>query len=129
MVSSLFSLVPWSFFSFRKIPLSSFLSLFLSEAKEAFNIFDKLHEGKVLGKDIPNLLRAVGQNPTELELGKIFEGKADKKFSFDEYLAIQNRPDGWKRHGTKEEVKLMLALGSRIDPKKICKFLLQSSLK
>jgi len=73
------------------------------EALEGFKIYDKKNEGKIEGKDIPNLLRALGQNPTEAELNKLFEGKWNQKFTFDQYVAIQNRPDGWKQHGTQAE--------------------------
>jgi len=48
----------------------------------------------------------VGQNPTKKELEEIkakLDPTGNKAISFDEYLKIQNRPEGWKAHGTEEE--------------------------
>jgi len=86
------------------------MNLNLIDAREAFNLFDKLHEGKVEGKDIPNLLRSVGQNPTESDIKALIEGKEKTKFSFEEYLAIQNRPGGWKAQGTHQSVNFFFLL-------------------
>ena len=67
---------------------------------------DKLNEGLISLKDVPTLLREVGQNPTEAELETILtavDAKKEKKITFEEYLKIQERPDAWKPHGTYDD--------------------------
>jgi len=76
------------------------------ESKEAFGLFDKQGNGTIALKDLPDLLRAVGQNPLQSEIEAIVNGidpTGKKPVSFADYLKIQNRPDGWKAHGTEEE--------------------------
>lgn len=43
----------------------------LTETREAFNLYDKLGDGTIAAKDIPELLRAIGQNPLKRELDEI----------------------------------------------------------
>eukprot|EP00160_Parvularia_atlantis_P021287 Unigene916_Nuclearia_a/m.2938 Unigene916_Nuclearia_a/g.2938 ORF Unigene916_Nuclearia_a/g.2938 Unigene916_Nuclearia_a/m.2938 type:complete len:148 (-) Unigene916_Nuclearia_a:153-596(-) len=76
------------------------------ETKEAFNLFDKQGNGTIPLKDLPDLLRAVGQNPLKTELEAIMnahDATGKKPVSYTDYVKIQNRPDGWKAHGTEEE--------------------------
>ena len=76
------------------------------DAKEAFALVDKNSEGKISLKEVPYLLRSLGQNPTENDLDTILgaiDPKKEKKITFEEYLKIQNRPNGWALHGTQEE--------------------------
>ncbi|KCV69709.1 calmodulin [Fonticula alba] len=76
------------------------------ESREAFNLYDKLGDGTISVKDLPDLLRAVGQNPLQREVDEIckkIDPSGNKRLTFDEYKAIQNRADGWKAHGSEEE--------------------------
>ena len=85
-------------------PRASLLTL--TDAKEIFGLYDKLGNGTVPSKDLGEVLRAVGQNPTKKELDEIrakIDPKGDKPIPFAEYLKIQNRPDAFKAHGTEEE--------------------------
>merc|ERR1711933_75080 len=60
--------------------------------------------GTVTLEDLPNLLRAIGQNPTEAQLKEITkDAKKGATYKFDEFLKIQNRPGGWDKPGTEEE--------------------------
>ncbi|OBZ77692.1 Myosin regulatory light chain cdc4, partial [Grifola frondosa] len=66
--------------------------------KEAFALFDKKVPREVLG----DLLRALGQNPTQAEVADIIAG-APRDVDYKTFLTILNRPDGFKPAGTPEE--------------------------
>ncbi|QSL67190.1 hypothetical protein MERGE_001580 [Pneumocystis wakefieldiae] len=63
--------------------------------KEAFSLFDKHGKGVVPKECIGDLLRAVGQNPTLLEVSEIEESILDE-VTFDTFLRILNRPNGFR---------------------------------
>ncbi|KAK3581615.1 hypothetical protein CHS0354_017504 [Potamilus streckersoni] len=48
----------------------------IEEFKKAFRLFDKDGDGTIMIKDLGNVMRSMGQNPTESELEDIFN-KAD----------------------------------------------------
>eukprot|EP00999_Lentomonas_sp_LEN2_P001449 NODE_2490_length_559_cov_73.099537_g2440_i0.p1 GENE.NODE_2490_length_559_cov_73.099537_g2440_i0~~NODE_2490_length_559_cov_73.099537_g2440_i0.p1 ORF type:complete len:145 (-),score=38.80 NODE_2490_length_559_cov_73.099537_g2440_i0:47-481(-) len=74
------------------------------EAREAFNLFDKKGDGTILATDVGDVLRAVGQNPFESDIKEMIEPYAKAKYvTFEQYLKIQNRKDGFKPHGNEEE--------------------------
>lgn len=90
----------------------------LSEYKEAFALFDKKGTGSVPRESLGDLLRALGQNPTQAEVADIVagaprEGSCDRSLSrwryssarlptvdYKTFLTILNRPDGFKPAGT-----------------------------
>ena len=59
----------------------SCMSLFITEFKEAFSLFDKDGDGTVTTKELGTVMRSLGQNPTEAELqDMINEVDADGQF-------------------------------------------------
>lgn len=52
-------------------PWSTPVSLYTSEFKEAFELFDRVGDGKILYSQCGDLMRALGQNPTNAEVLKI----------------------------------------------------------
>ncbi|KAF9787986.1 hypothetical protein BJ322DRAFT_1106017 [Thelephora terrestris] len=80
-----------------------------AEYKEAFALFDKKGTGAIPRDVLGDLLRALGQNPTQAEVadivskapreGKVFPLLVDYK----SFLTILNRTDGFKPAGTPEE--------------------------
>ncbi|KAG5440391.1 hypothetical protein PCK2_000524 [Pneumocystis canis] len=69
-----------------------------SAYREAFSLFDKRGTGTVSRDCIGDLLRAVGQNPTLSEVSEIEESISDD-VSFDVFLRILNRPNGFRSVG------------------------------
>ncbi|ELU39790.1 myosin regulatory light chain cdc4 [Rhizoctonia solani AG-1 IA] len=69
------------------------------EYKEAFALFDKRGTGFVPREQIGDLLRALGQNPTQGEVAEI-ASNAPREVDYKTFLAILNRPDGFKPAGT-----------------------------
>ncbi|KAI0276256.1 hypothetical protein BGY98DRAFT_919598, partial [Russula aff. rugulosa BPL654] len=82
-----------------------------AEYKEAFALFDKKGTGAVPRETLGDLLRALGQNPTQAEVADIVasaprEGNSHLTFfavDYKTFLTILNRPDGFKPAGTPEE--------------------------
>lgn len=87
------------------------------EYKEAFALFDKKGTGGVPRETLGDLLRALGQNPTQAEVSEIIasaprEGATSLVITFivltlrfctvdyKTFLGILNRPDGFKPAGT-----------------------------
>lgn len=71
--------------------------------KEAFSLFDKRGNGKVTKDTLGDLLRAVGQNPTQAEVAEIESGvKGD--VDFDSFVKIVKRPDGFRAAGDPEDL-------------------------
>ncbi|GMK54449.1 hypothetical protein CspeluHIS016_0110350 [Cutaneotrichosporon spelunceum] len=73
-----------------------------AEYKEAFALFDKRGTGQVPRESLGELLRSLGQNPTQAEVAQL-EGAVGATFDFNQFIDILNRPDGWKPAGTAEE--------------------------
>lgn len=46
-------------------------SSYISEFREAFELFDKVGDGKILYSQCGDLMRALGQNPTNAEVLKV----------------------------------------------------------
>lgn len=89
------------------------------EYKEAFALFDRRGTGAIQRESLGDLLRALGQNPTQAEVSEIVasaprDGKPvlfcflqEKKrltcaflVDYKTFLTILNRPDGFKPAGT-----------------------------
>ncbi|KAH9475923.1 Myosin regulatory light chain cdc4 [Psilocybe cubensis] len=73
-----------------------------NEYKEAFALFDKRGTGAVPRETLGDLLRALGQNPTQAEVAEIVAA-APRDVDYKTFLTILNRPDGFKPAGTPEE--------------------------
>ncbi|TFK96031.1 myosin regulatory light chain cdc4 [Pterulicium gracile] len=73
-----------------------------AEYKEAFALFDKKGTGSVPRETLGDLLRALGQNPTQAEVTQL-TNDAPRDIDYQTFLKILNRPDGFKPAGTPEE--------------------------
>ncbi|KAG5645963.1 hypothetical protein DXG03_004755 [Asterophora parasitica] len=73
-----------------------------AEYKEAFALFDKRGTGAVPRETLGDLLRALGQNPTQAEVAEIIAA-APRDVDYNTFLKILNRPDGFKPAGTPGE--------------------------
>ncbi|WFD35133.1 myosin II light chain [Malassezia cuniculi] len=73
-----------------------------AEYKEAFALFDKKGTGHIASENLGDLLRALGQNPTQAEVAEL-AASAPKEIDFPRFLEILNRPNGFKPAGTPEE--------------------------
>ncbi|KAG8854706.1 hypothetical protein FRB96_007391 [Tulasnella sp. 330] len=73
-----------------------------AEYKEAFALFDKKGTGKVQREVLGDLLRALGQNPTQAEVAEIV-ATAPREVDYNTFLSILNRPDGFKPSGSADE--------------------------
>jgi len=73
-----------------------------AEYKEAFALADKKGKGKVPREKVGDLLRCLGQNPTQADV-KAIEASAPAEVDYQTFLAILNRPDGFKPAGTVDE--------------------------
>mmetsp|Transcript_46194 Transcript_46194/g.122463 ORF Transcript_46194/g.122463 Transcript_46194/m.122463 type:complete len:156 (+) Transcript_46194:52-519(+) len=65
----------------------------VSEFKEAFAVFDKEGDGVITLKKLGNVLRALGQNPTEAELITMLndpelENENENEIDFPQFLSI-----------------------------------------
>ena len=61
----------------------------IEEFKEAFAVFDKLGDGKIPCRDVGELLRALGQNPTEADIARVLKDQdIDERMSFETFLPI-----------------------------------------
>lgn len=80
----------------------------IEECKEAFYLYDRRGDKKVECNQIGEVMRALGTNPTEGEIGKIIRsldpaGTGTKRVSFEEFFPIyQNLRDRQKKSGGKE---------------------------
>lgn len=61
----------------------------VQEFTEGFNLFDQKGDGKIYAHQMGEVLRALGQNPTEAEVKKCgFSNNAERRISFEEFLPI-----------------------------------------
>ncbi|KAF9896862.1 hypothetical protein BX616_006622 [Lobosporangium transversale] len=75
--------------------------------KDAFNLFDRKGTGNVPTSSLGDLLRSVGQNPTQAEIQELI-AQADPSGStimnFESFTKVALRPDGFKPAGTAAEL-------------------------
>lgn len=61
----------------------------IAEYQETFNLFDNRGDGKIFAHQLGEVLRAMGQNPTEAEVRKCgYHNEPDTRISFETYLPI-----------------------------------------
>ncbi|KAG0199205.1 hypothetical protein BGX28_007475 [Mortierella sp. GBA30] len=85
----------------------------IKELKEAFNLYDRKGTGTISSSSLGDLLRAIGQNPTQAEIRELIS-QAEPTLSFDAFSKIALRADGFKPAGTVDE----LLVGFKVfDPK------------
>uniref|UniRef100_A0A2K5DPK5 Myosin light polypeptide 6 n=1 Tax=Aotus nancymaae TaxID=37293 RepID=A0A2K5DPK5_AOTNA len=79
-----------------------------AEFKEAFQLFDRTHDGKILYSQCGNVMRALGQNPTNAEVLKVQGNpKSDemnvKMLDFEHFLPMLQIVAKNKDQGTDED--------------------------
>ncbi|KAG0248376.1 hypothetical protein BG011_000142, partial [Mortierella polycephala] len=75
--------------------------------KEAFNLYDRKGTGNIPTSSLGDLLRAIGQNPTQLEIKELVaeaDPSGSNQVSFDTFSKAALRPDGFKPAGTANEL-------------------------
>lgn len=61
----------------------------IAELQETFSLFDNKGDGKIFAHQLGEVLRSMGQNPTEAEVKKCgFHQDPDKRITFDQVLPI-----------------------------------------
>ncbi|XP_074652026.1 myosin-2 essential light chain-like [Tubulanus polymorphus] len=59
------------------------------EYSEVFSLFDNKGDGKIYGNQLGDVLRAIGENPTEADVRKHgLASETDKRISFEEFIPI-----------------------------------------
>ncbi len=63
------------------------------ELKEYFDMFDRDKDGSINEKELGNILRSLGHDPTDQDLTEMLnevDNNSDKKIEFDEFCKIMN---------------------------------------
>jgi len=69
--------------------MAAFTDQEIAEFQEGFNLFDQKGDGKIYASQMGEVLRALGQNPTEAEVRKCgFATNPDRRITFEEFLPI-----------------------------------------
>lgn len=71
--------------------------------KDAFALFDRKGDGKIPADRLGDMLRAVGQNPTQAEVAELEKGLGQSTFTFEDFTNVVNRPGGFKSLGDAED--------------------------
>lgn len=71
--------------------------------QDAFALFDRKGDGKIPADKLGDMLRAVGQNPTQVEVSELTKNLKGDSFSFDDFTKVVNRPGGFKSLGDAED--------------------------
>ena len=64
-----------------------------NELKEYFDMFDRDKDGSINEKELGNILRSLGHDPTDQDLTEMLnevDNNSDKKIEFDEFCKIMN---------------------------------------
>lgn len=80
----------------------------VADFKEAFLLFDRTGESKVTCGQVADIMRALGQNPTNAEVKKILGNPSNeemnaKKLAFEEFLPMLQAIANNKNQGTFED--------------------------
>merc|ERR1711939_206079 len=73
-----------------------------AEAQEAFALFDKKGTGTIPQSSLGDVLRALGQNPTQREVAEL-ASNAGPEIDYETFTSILNRPDGDKPAGSADD--------------------------
>ncbi|OAD71097.1 calmodulin [Phycomyces blakesleeanus NRRL 1555(-)] len=71
-----------------------------AEWKEAFSLYDKKGNSTVSSSNLGDLLRGLGQNPTQAEVRELVKSV---DIDFGTFLTILTRPDGFRPAGSSQE--------------------------
>lgn len=73
----------------------------LAEVQETFNLFDQRGDGKIAAAQLGDVLRALGQNPTEIEVKKCgYANNPDARISFEVFIPILQTISKNRDHAT-----------------------------
>ncbi|XP_020636335.1 myosin light chain 1/3, skeletal muscle isoform isoform X2 [Pogona vitticeps] len=80
----------------------------INDFKEAFLLFDRTGEGKITLSQVGDVIRALGQNPTNSEIKKILGNPSNeemnaKKIGFEEFLPMLQAAANNKDQGSFED--------------------------
>merc|ERR1740117_1218797 len=78
----------------------------IAEFKEAFSLFDKDGDGTITCKELGTVMRSLGQNPTEAELGDMInevDADGNGQIDFPEFLTMMAKK--MKATDSEEEIK------------------------
>uniref|UniRef100_A0A672VFR2 Myosin light chain 1 n=1 Tax=Strigops habroptila TaxID=2489341 RepID=A0A672VFR2_STRHB len=80
----------------------------LADFKEAFLLFDRTGDAKITLSQVGDIIRALGQNPTNAEINKILGNPSKeelnaKKITFEEFLPMLQAAANNKEQGTYED--------------------------
>lgn len=67
--------------------------------KDAFALFDRKGDGHIPREKLGDMLRAVGQNPTQAEVSDLAAKLPKDTFTYAEFVEVVNRPNGFKSVG------------------------------
>ncbi|POY75315.1 hypothetical protein BMF94_1686 [Rhodotorula taiwanensis] len=73
-----------------------------AEIKEAFALHDKRGNGTIANSSLGEVLRALGQNPTQKEVLDL-QSQCPQDVDYDTFLGILNRPGGYDPAGTVDD--------------------------
>ncbi|KAB5523261.1 hypothetical protein PHYPO_G00150460 [Pangasianodon hypophthalmus] len=78
--------------------MSDFTADQIEDFKEAFGLFDRVGDSKIAYNQIADIMRALGQNPTNKDVKKILgdpspEDMANKRIDFDAFLPMLKAVD------------------------------------
>ncbi|XP_062236384.1 myosin, light polypeptide 3, skeletal muscle [Platichthys flesus] len=70
----------------------------VADFKESFGLFDRIGDSQVGFNQVPDIMRALGQNPTNKDVIKILgnpsaDDMANKRISFDDFLPMLKQVD------------------------------------
>ncbi|KAF9577023.1 hypothetical protein BGW38_008053, partial [Lunasporangiospora selenospora] len=74
--------------------------------RESFGLFDRKGNGTIESSSLGDLLRALGQNPTQAQVQDLVsqaDAASTGTISFDVFLGVLMRDDGFKPAGTRNE--------------------------
>ncbi|GAA5999681.1 uncharacterized protein JCM10292_003694 [Rhodotorula paludigena] len=74
-----------------------------AEAKEAFALFDKRGAGTIPKQSLGDVLRALGQNPTQKDVADLAAQVDGSDIDYAAFVNILNRPGGYDPAGTADE--------------------------
>jgi myosin light chain 6 len=86
--------------------MSRFTEDEIADKKDSFALFDKKGDGKIECSQVGDVLRALGQNPTEAEVKKIvadIDPAGLKRISFEEFLPILHSMSNRREQGSQED--------------------------
>ncbi|KAF9403934.1 hypothetical protein BGZ94_004452 [Podila epigama] len=78
----------------------------MAKFKEAFSLFDRKGTGHIEAASLGDLLRALGQNPTQAKVRELVaeaDPSGSNSINFETFKTILLRPDGFKPAGTRHE--------------------------